>query len=98
MAFRLTEPGDFRLLEDGVSRRLLEGAGGGGGPTVSSDVPAVGGVAGGTVVVLAGSGFTGATSVTFGGTAAPSFTVDSDSQITVVSPAHAAGVVQIVVT
>lgn len=67
------------------------------GATVSSDAPAVGGIAGGTTVVLTGAGFTGATSVKFGGVDAASFNVDNDNQITCVSPAHAAGTVQIVV-
>lgn len=53
--------------------------------------------AGGTVVTVSGTGFTGATGVTFGGTAAPAFTVTSDSMITVTTPAHAPGVVDVVV-
>jgi len=52
---------------------------------------------GGTVVTVWGTGFTGATGVTFGGTAAPAFTVTSDSMITVTTPAHAPGVVDVVV-
>ena len=56
-------------------------------PTVSSFLPAAGPV--GTTVVIAGSGFSGATAVTFDGTAATSFTVDSDVQITAVVPAGA---------
>ncbi|QDM27463.1 phospholipase [Tardiphaga sp. vice304] len=42
--------------------------------------------------------FTGATSVTFGGTAATSFTVGSATSITATTPAHAAGAVDITVT
>ncbi|MFG2627006.1 IPT/TIG domain-containing protein [Streptomyces sp. NPDC048473] len=53
--------------------------------------------AAGTVVTLTGSGFTGATAVTFGGTPSASFTVVSATGITTVAPAGA-GTVQITVT
>lgn len=53
------------------------------GATAVSDFdPASGPV--GTSVTIEGNGFTGATAVTFGGTAAASYTVDSDTQITAV--------------
>jgi hypothetical protein len=54
---------------------------------VSSFAPSSGGS--GTVVVISGSGFTGATNVLFNGTSASSFTVDSDNQITATAPASA---------
>ncbi|MEV0363741.1 beta strand repeat-containing protein [Nocardia fusca] len=66
-------------------------------PTLITDVPNVGPVAGGTTVVLTGTGLTGASAVTFGGTPATSFTVDSATQITAVAPAGT-GTVQITVT
>jgi hypothetical protein len=44
--------------------------------------------AGGTTVILTGTLFTGATSVAFGGINAASFTVNSASQITAVTPAY----------
>ncbi len=56
-------------------------------PTLSSVAPTSGTSAGGTSVVLTGTGFTGATAVRFGATAATSFTVDSSTQITAVAPA-----------
>jgi hypothetical protein len=68
------------------------------GPFVFSLNPAGGLPAGGTVVTITGTGFTGATAVTFGGTAATTFTVVSNTSITATSPAHAAGVVDVVVT
>ncbi len=52
---------------------------------------------GGASIVLTGTFFTGATSVTFLGTAS-SFVVDSPTQITATLPAHAAGSGDIVVT
>jgi hypothetical protein len=67
-------------------------------PVVTSVLPSSGSTAGGTSVMVTGSNFTGATAVDFGGTAATSFTVDSDSQISATSPAHAAGTVHITVT
>ncbi|WP_217999341.1 IPT/TIG domain-containing protein, partial [Nocardia exalbida] len=41
----------------------------------------------GTTVVLTGTNLTGATAVSFGATPATSFTVDSATQITAVTPA-----------
>ena len=60
-------------------------------PVITSSSPSSGTNAGGTSVTIRGSGFTGATAVSFGGTPAASFTVNSASQITATSPAHAAG-------
>ncbi len=56
-------------------------------PVVLSFSPGSGPV--GTVVTITGTGFTGATQVTFRGLAAPVFTVDSDTQITVTVPSKA---------
>jgi hypothetical protein len=64
--------------------------------TAVTGIAPTSGVAG-TTVTIYGDGFTGATSVTFGGAFA-SFTVLSDNVITAVSPAHALGVVNILVT
>lgn len=67
-------------------------------PVLSGIVPNSGGVAGGTSVVISGTALSGASAVTFGGSAATSFTVDSDTQITAQTPAHAIGSVDVVVT
>lgn len=68
-------------------------------PVVNALSPNGGPVAGGTVVSIAGSGFTGATAVSFGATAATTFAVNSDTSITATSPAAtAAGAVGVTVT
>ena len=69
---------------------------GGGVPRVLSVTPNTG--AQGESVVLAGSGFAGASEVMFGEVAAESFTVDSDEQITAPSPAGSGTVVITVTT
>jgi hypothetical protein len=66
--------------------------------TASGVSPNTGSTSGGTSVTITGTGFTGVTTgVTFGGTAA-SFTVNSLTQITATTPAHAAGTVDVAVT
>jgi hypothetical protein len=59
-----------------------------GGPAVTDVSPDSGPIAGGTTVVITGTGFTGVTGVTFGGVNAP-FTVNSSTRITVTTPARA---------
>jgi len=68
------------------------------GPTLTSVTPSSGSASGGTTVTLVGTGFTGATSVKFGATPATSFTVNSATQITAVTPAGTPGVVPVTVT
>jgi hypothetical protein len=65
--------------------------------TVASVKPNQGSAAGATQVAVAGSGFTGATAVQFGGLPAASFVVASDTAIQAVSPAGQ-GTVDITVT
>ena len=67
-------------------------------PVVTGVNPATGSALGGTGVTITGTAFTGATAVSFGGTAAQTFTVTSDTSISAVAPAHAAGVVDVIVT
>jgi hypothetical protein len=66
-------------------------------PTVTGLSPNAGPATGGTSVLITGTGLTGATAVYFDGSAATSFTVNSDSQITATSPAGA-GTVDVIVT
>lgn len=77
-------------------------------PTVTSVSPNSGSKAGGTVVTITGTGFNGVTGIMFGTT--PAFSVSESltannqkltstgTQITIVSPPHAAGVVNVTVT
>ena len=55
-------------------------------PTVTGVSPSSGPTAGGTVVTITGTNFTGASAVNFGATAAASYTVDSATQITATTP------------
>ena len=56
-------------------------------PSVSGLAPSSGPKTGGTSVVISGSGFIGATGVSFGATPATGYVVDSDTQITATAPA-----------
>jgi hypothetical protein len=59
--------------------------------------PAIGSVAGGTLVTVAGSNFVEGTSVKFGGLQAAATFVNS-TRLTAVTPSHAAGLVSVLVT
>ena len=67
-------------------------------PTVTSVSPASGGTRGGTLVVLEGTGFLGASSVTFGDEEATNLVVLSETQLRCLTPAHRQGAVSVVVT
>lgn len=60
-------------------------------PVVTAITPTAGSSAGGTQVTITGSGFSHASAVNFGSTAAESFTIDSDLQITATTPAGTDG-------
>ena len=66
-------------------------------PAVTGLTPNAGRTVGGNTVDISGAGFSGASSVSFGGTAA-AFTVNNDGDITATAPAHAAGTVDVTVT
>jgi len=67
-------------------------------PAVTAVSPSAGVPAGGTMVTVIGSGFTGATQVTFGANAGANLIVIDDTQLTVTSPAGVAGAVDVQVT
>jgi len=67
-------------------------------PTVTGINPSSGAAAGGDTVTITGTGLTGATGVGFGATGATNVTVNSDTQITAVSPAGTGQVDVTVVT
>jgi hypothetical protein len=70
-------------------------------PTIGSIDPDRGPAAGGTSVIITGTGFedvTGDDAVLFDGVPAASYVVDSDTQITAVTPAHAPATVDVTVT
>ncbi len=66
-------------------------------PEITSLTPDSGPVTGGTEVVISGSELATVSSVTFGGVAVSKLTVNSDSQVTVVTPAHQKGTVTVTI-
>jgi len=66
-------------------------------PTIQSVRPQTGGTTGGDQVTISGAGFANVTAVDFD-TEAAAFTVDSPNAITAITPAHAAGTVNVTVT
>ena len=84
-------------LYDGFFSKITAPSPGAAVPDITAVLPAGGIPAGGTTVVITGTDFTGATSVKFGGVNATSYVVDYSTQITAVAPAHASGIVHIVV-
>jgi hypothetical protein len=66
-------------------------------PAITSISPTTGSTLGGTTVTIAGSLFTGVTSVKFGSTSAASYIFKNDTSITAISPAGT-GIVDVTVT
>jgi hypothetical protein len=67
-------------------------------PIISSLSPTSGPAGGGTTVTISGTSFATGATVTFGGTAATNVNVVGSTTITAVTPAHAGGAVNVVVT
>src|SRR5205085_10803301 len=70
----------------------------GSAPTVSGISPTSGPIAGGASVTISGTGFAAGATVTLGGSSATNVNVSSSTSITATMPAHAAGLVNVVVT
>lgn len=67
-------------------------------PAVTAVTPAVGPATGGAAVTITGQGFMEGATVTFGGVPATAVTVNGPTSLTAVTPAHAAGPVDVEVT
>jgi hypothetical protein len=67
-------------------------------PTVTNVLPNLGPVAGGTAVTITGTNLSGASAVTFGSTAAPSFSVNAAGTESVAESPPGAGTVDVTVT
>ena len=67
-------------------------------PTLTDITPDTGSAAGGTAVNITGDGFMDKAKVTFGGVAATAVVVANPTSLTAVTPAHAAGPVDVEVT
>ncbi|GGR52117.1 phage tail tube protein [Streptomyces griseomycini] len=67
-------------------------------PTITSVTPSTGPIAGGTNVTIVGTNLDSATGVTFGGAAGTGLVIESDTELTVTTPASTAGAKDVVVT
>jgi hypothetical protein len=67
-------------------------------PTVTGLTPATGSTGGGNTITIIGTNLTGATGVSFGGTPAASFHINSPTSITAITPVHSAGAFDVTVT
>ena len=87
------------LLAAGCDGQNPAGPNGGGVQLrVTAIQPATGSTFGGTSVTITGTGFTAGASVTIGGTAATSVAVVNDTTLTAVTPQHASGASNVVVS
>lgn len=87
---------DANSLLAGVARYTLDVTGG--APTLTGVSPSSGSTAGGTSVTLSGTNLTGASAVSFGGTPGSGITVNSATSVTVTTPSHPAGTVNVAIT
>ncbi|MFF6783707.1 IPT/TIG domain-containing protein, partial [Streptomyces sp. NPDC012510] len=92
-AVTVTTPGGTSSPDDPQAYFFYAGS-----PSLAAVAPASGTTAGGTTVTLTGADLLGATAVRFDQVAAASFTVNSATQITAITPPHAAGAAAVTVT
>ena len=99
-SYNATAPASYSNWVMQMAAFRLAGQGGTGNPapTVSSILPVSGTTAGGTPVTIGGTGFLPGATVMIGGNFATSVNVMNSGTITAVTPAHAAGAVNVVVT
>ena len=88
----------FTLQGDGILTPISNPGVAAAVPVVTSVSPSSGDELGGDMVTISGSGFTGASSVTFDAAAVTDYTVVSDSTIVAVTPAGSVGSADVVVT
>jgi len=96
--FSATDANGNQLYDSGSSAFLLLAAGFTPAPRVTAVSASQGPASGGTSVTITGTGFTGATQVSFGATPAAAFTVVNDNSVTATAPAAPAGTVDVTVT
>ena len=83
---------------DGQMATLTNGFTYNAGPVISAITPTTGSTNGGDTITLTGIGFYGSPMLTIGGISATSVVVSSTTKITAITPAHVAGVVDVVLT
>jgi len=93
----LTSSGSW-IMQMATFKANGSSGGSGSAPTISSVSPSSGSTSGGTAVTITGSNFISGTTVTFGGTAATNVKIVSSTSMTAMTPAHAAGAVNVVVS
>lgn len=82
--------GQYALIVDGYTYNYP--------PTITSVSPNTGSTQGGDIIMIKGANFFGTPTIRFGDTLAASITVDGSDALSVTTPAHSAGMVDITLT
>jgi hypothetical protein len=91
---QLTAPGGTTTKTSGYTYAAPEPA----APTITSISPATGPTSGGNKITITGTNLTGTNQVTIDGTVTTNLTVVNDTTVTATAPAHAAGLVVLVLS